>query len=274
MQISHAVVNVYLMSLFYWLACTGWAWSKQGLKNTYNVILFLKVLLDWVTTKSKVWTIPEKINIFSGIVSDNSWQCVAVSNTTGSQSLSFQTVRQVEEWWQSPAVWTAPFQALRSSAPLKSLKPTTQQTTFVNKRLQHTLLHWISYKKLSWLIFWYRCNFCQEGELILDMPHRTGVIFTDSFCRSLTPKTSTCYFQNIIWSLWIARIKSLWACWLFYLGKEAVEEIIFNIFFFNLWEATKFCFSSQKRPQINRGIYLLAIQRTFRQCFNSKIHFL
>lgn len=171
-------------------------------------------------------------------------------------------------------MWTAPFQALRSPAPSKSLKPTTQQTIFPKKRLQQTLLCWISYMKLSWLILWYRRNFCQEVEFILDMPYRTDVVFTDSFCRLLTSKTFTCYFRNIIWSLWIARIKNLQTCWLFYLGKEAVEEIIFNVIFFYLWEATKFWFSSQKRPQINRRIYVLAIQRTFRQCFNSKVHFL
>lgn len=65
------------MSLFHLLACNGWAWSKQGLKNGHNVILFLEVLLDWVNTKSKVWSIPEKINIMQWIVSDNFWQCVA-----------------------------------------------------------------------------------------------------------------------------------------------------------------------------------------------------
>lgn len=163
--------------------------------------------------------------------------------------------------------------ALRSSAPLKSLKLTTQQTTLTQKRLQQTLLHWISYKKLSWLILWYRCNFCQEEKFILDMPHRTGMIFTDSFYRSLILNTSTCHFQNIIWSLWIAGIKNVATCWLFYLGKEALKEIIFNIILF-VYEKLQSSVSSWKKPQINRGIYLLVMQRTFRQCFNSKVHFL
>lgn len=163
--------------------------------------------------------------------------------------------------------------ALRSSAPLKSLKLTTQQTTLTQKRLQQTLLHRISYKKLSWLILWYRCNFCQEEKFILNMPHRTGMIFTDSFYRSLILNTSTCHFQNIIWSLWTAGIKNVATCWLFYLGKEALKEIIFNIILF-VYEKLQSSVSSWKKPQINRGIYLLVMQRTFRQCFNSKVHFL
>lgn len=208
------------MSLFRLLACTGWAWSKQGLKNAHKVILFLKVLLDCIITKSKVWSIPEKINIMQWIVSDNFWQCVAeITLMKGSVKHLQFTIRccplfsyceaRRKEMAESPAVWTAPFQALRSSALLKSLKLTTQQTTFTHKTLQQTLLHCNSYKKLSWLILWYRCHFCQEEEFILDMPHRTGVIFTDFFCRLLTSKTFTCYFPNIIWSLWIAGIKNL-----------------------------------------------------------------
>lgn len=229
------------MSLFHLLACTGWAWSKQGLKNAHNVILFWKALLDWVTTKSKVkYSREDKhhaVNCLRQFLAMccrdhlNEGECQAPSvhsqvlpslfRLWGKQKSHGRVTSTVSSIFSSTALW--------SSAPLKSLKPTTQQT-LTHKRLQQTLLCWISYKKLSWLILWQRCNFCQEGEFILDVSHRTGEIFTDSFCRSLTSKTSTCYFQNITWSLWIAGIKNLGTCWLFYLGKEAVEEIIFNFF--------------------------------------------
>lgn len=120
--------------------------------------------------------------------------------------------------------------ALRSPAPLKSLKPTTQQTTLTHKRLRQTLLHWISYKKLSWLILWYRCNFCW-GKI------HSGHV-TQNWCdlywfflqiAQILPLATFKTF--IIWSLWITGIKNV-ATWLFYLGKEALKEIIFNITLF------------------------------------------
>lgn len=149
------------MSLLHLLACTGWAWPKQDLKNTHKVILFLKVLLGWVTTKSKVCNTPEEIK-HAVKCFRQFWRCVVgitlMNGNARQPSVHNQTLASLlrlrgkeKNDGRVTCSVNAAFSStiLRSSDPLKRIKLTTQHTTFTHKRLWQILLNWIGYKKPS-----------------------------------------------------------------------------------------------------------------------------
>jgi len=118
------------------------------------VILFLKVLFGWVTTKSKVCNIPGELEQHAMNCLGQFW--IAFTNgSTKQPSVHSQTLASLSRLWgkeKHDAVTCSANTAfssttLRSSAPLKSVSPTTQQTIFTYKRLWQILLDWISYKK-------------------------------------------------------------------------------------------------------------------------------